>query len=840
MPAPTVVGTPTASWNATAGNTITIAKPAGVQDGDYLVAFLRAQSATATGDWTRSGWTHISVPFLANQSGPRLIGIYGLAVPSAAALTDTSFTFTYPGGGSRVIGTIVIVRGVSLSSPVVAASTPYGGASLGTTGAQVYSYANSAGANAIALALFSGELVAGNTNAITMGSSPATTVTTLYTNDTANDGTTGTTGSRTALTVVSYPGVTTLPEVTGSWPTIAAAGAVGVVLRAASVAPVAAFTYSTAGLGVSVDGSTSSDSDGTIASYAWNFGDSATATGVTASHTYGSDGTYTVTLTVTDNSGATHTTTHSVTVTGVSLAPTRVGYSILNTSTTNTLTLDPTIITGGAAVATGHWIIAAFGLLNTTTSITPPAGWTVIKAIGASAGTLRHAIFARMRQAGDTSYSFVVDVNGSVTSAALMWGAGADPDITHWTVGTTTGRTVDMHNTAVSLTTTYDHSLVLGFSFERTSAAEAGITSLTGANEWFYVPQNSTTHIQTIDVAYISDVTPAGATPSMEWVYPNTQALNGVALQVAIPAVPTIVGVTIGYPGVLRTSGGVNYNGKMFYWDGSTAHDFSGTLQNAFNPVTVTQFMTQTPWFAAHRGFSNSYPEESLYSYRGATDWGIKAIEVSVQYSSEGTPWCFHDATTTRTTGVTGTISAMTDAQIGALTNLGTTASRNPTQPARPTAKLVDVLNLYASTHVIIIEDKTYTHTAAMLDMMDSYGTSGRPATEIFIVKAGVTSGSWLWTMVAARGYHRWGYMFDNEMDTIADAASSGKVDMIGMDYASSDATLTNGINLCIANGVMPTGHIINSIAQRDRLLGLGMKGLMISNKDVIPPWYLP
>jgi len=839
VPAPTVVGTPTASWNATAGNTITIAKPAGVQDGDYLVAFLRAQSATATGDWTRSGWTHISVPFLANQSGPRLIGIYGLAVPSAAALTDTSFTFTYPGGGSRVIGTIVVVRGVNLSSPVVAMSTPYGGTAV-TGGAQVYGYTNSAGTNAIALALFSGELVQGNTNAITLGSSPATTVTTLFTNDTANDGTVGITGSRTALTAVSYPGVATLPDVTGTWPSITAAGAIGVVLRAASIAPVAAFTYSTAGLGISVDGSTSSDSDGTIASYAWNFGDSSSGTGVTTSHTYSADGTYTITLTVTDNSGTTHTTTHSVTVAGVSLAPTRVGYGVFNSFTSTTLTVSPTVISGGAAIATGHWMIASFGLLNTTTTITPPAGWTALKPLSASAGTLKHAVYARIRQAGDTSYDFALDANGNVSSAALMWGSGADPDISHWTVGATTGRTVDMHNTAVSLTTSYDHSLVLGLSFERTSAAEAGITSLTGANEWFYVPQNSTTHIQTIDVAYIADVTPVGATSVMEWIYPNTQALNGAALQIAIPPAPSSSTINVGYPAVLRTSGGVNYNGKMFYWDGSTAHDFSGTLQNAFKPVTVTQFMTQTPWFAAHRGFSNSYPEESLYSYRGATDWGIKAIEVSVQYSSEGTPWCFHDATTTRTTGVTGTISAMTDAQIGALTNLGTTASRNPTQPARPTAKLVDVLNIYAATHVIIIEDKTYTHTAAMLDMMDSYGTSGRPATEIFIVKAGVTSGSWLWTMVAARGYHRWGYMFDNEMDTIEAAASSGKVDMIGMDYASSDATLTNGINLCIANGVMPTGHIINSIAQRDRLLGLGMKGLMISNKDVVPPWYLP
>jgi phosphatidylinositol-3-phosphatase len=65
---------------------------------------------------------------------------------------------------------------------------------------------------------------------------------------------------------------------------------------------------------MSVDGSTSSDAEGPISSYAWNFGDTATGTGVTASHTYAAAGTYNVTLTVTDSGGLTGTATHAVTV----------------------------------------------------------------------------------------------------------------------------------------------------------------------------------------------------------------------------------------------------------------------------------------------------------------------------------------------------------------------------------------------------------------------------------------------------------------------------------------------------------------------------------------------
>ncbi|OIP44969.1 MAG: hypothetical protein AUK28_09025 [Desulfobacterales bacterium CG2_30_60_27] len=61
----------------------------------------------------------------------------------------------------------------------------------------------------------------------------------------------------------------------------------------------------TAPLVVGFNGSGSSDADGTIASYAWTFGDGSTGSGATPSHTYSAAGSYPVTLKVTDNQGAT-------------------------------------------------------------------------------------------------------------------------------------------------------------------------------------------------------------------------------------------------------------------------------------------------------------------------------------------------------------------------------------------------------------------------------------------------------------------------------------------------------------------------------------------------------
>lgn len=78
--------------------------------------------------------------------------------------------------------------------------------------------------------------------------------------------------------------------------------------------PVADFTPSCTQLACTVDASASDDPDGTISTYAWQFGDGSTGTGVTSSRTYAAAGTYTITLTVTDDDGATNTTTRSVTV----------------------------------------------------------------------------------------------------------------------------------------------------------------------------------------------------------------------------------------------------------------------------------------------------------------------------------------------------------------------------------------------------------------------------------------------------------------------------------------------------------------------------------------------
>lgn len=90
------------------------------------------------------------------------------------------------------------------------------------------------------------------------------------------------------------------------------------------------------GLAVGFSGSGSTDSDGTITGYAWNFGDGTTGTGATPSHTYAAAGTYVVTLVVTDNNGATGTTNRQVVLTPPgNVAPT----AAIGTPTISSLTV---------------------------------------------------------------------------------------------------------------------------------------------------------------------------------------------------------------------------------------------------------------------------------------------------------------------------------------------------------------------------------------------------------------------------------------------------------------------------------------------------------------------
>ncbi len=175
--------------------------------------------------------------------------------------------------------------------------------------------------------------------------------------------------------------------------------------------PVAAFTASCTYLTCSFNSGSSSDPDGSISSRQWTFGDSSTGSGATVAHPYDAAGPYSVTLTVTDNSGATGSVTHSVTVSAAPASP--IGLRGSDSASSN----------GGAAkvnvpssVQAGDTLLLLV-TLNGDSETPPPAGWTQI---GEESDDLVTRVFRRTADGSEAGQQVSVAVAGSQKSATTL------------------------------------------------------------------------------------------------------------------------------------------------------------------------------------------------------------------------------------------------------------------------------------------------------------------------------------------------------------------------------------------------------------------------------------
>lgn len=213
-----------------------------------------------------------------------------------------------------------------------------------------------------------------------------------------------------------------------------------------NAAPTATFTANATGLSVAVDASASSD-DGAVAGYAWDFGDGDHGTGRTASHSYAADGTYTITLTVTDDTGRTASTDRQVSV----AAPTTT--VIASDAFARTLAS-----TWGTADTGGPWTITSTTMFSVNGSqglVTIPAGGKGPVAYLASAtardvsmvtdfaidkvptgGAYSHSVLARM--SGTTTYYQLtarVNTNGSLQLYLSRLVSGVETQLKSVTLG---------------------------------------------------------------------------------------------------------------------------------------------------------------------------------------------------------------------------------------------------------------------------------------------------------------------------------------------------------------------------------------------------------------------
>ena len=137
----------------------------------------------------------------------------------------------------------------------------------------------------------------------------------------------------------------------------------------------------TAPLSVNFDASASTDPDGDTLSFAWDFGNGATAPGPLASHTYTVAGSFTASVTVSDGRGGMDTANVSITVSGASPPPGGVSWD----PRLSTLGLE--VIEANVPPGTWYWKLKT-AVFESDGEILPPPG-------GGSESNGTHAIYVK-------------------------------------------------------------------------------------------------------------------------------------------------------------------------------------------------------------------------------------------------------------------------------------------------------------------------------------------------------------------------------------------------------------------------------------------------------------
>jgi PKD repeat protein len=185
--------------------------------------------------------------------------------------------------------------------------------------------------------------------------------------------------------------------------------------------PTANFSFATSGLTATFT-DTSTDSGGTISAHAWIFGDGATSTATSPSHTYAAAGTYSVSETVTDSvNGNTSSKTASVTVATSGGTPT-ANFSFTTNGLTAAFTDSST--DSGGTISAHAW---TFGDGATSTATSPSHTY-------AASGTYSVSEKVTDSVNGTTNTKTAsVTVSGGITPVELVKNGGFESGATSWT-----------------------------------------------------------------------------------------------------------------------------------------------------------------------------------------------------------------------------------------------------------------------------------------------------------------------------------------------------------------------------------------------------------------------
>lgn len=185
--------------------------------------------------------------------------------------------------------------------------------------------------------------------------------------------------------------------------------------------PSAVFSAACSGLSCEFDGSASVDVDGELEAYEWDFGDGEVGTGVAPVHEYAAPGEYTVSLVVTDDRGGTGSASQVLNV----IDPDQIPVVALRDVTSSNSNTNNAQVQIPDTVQVGDVLLLVATLNSASTSVTGPAGWTLLQEASDSTVTATTAAWSRVAVAGDAGSSVSVPLS-AYTKTSLQLLAYAD------------------------------------------------------------------------------------------------------------------------------------------------------------------------------------------------------------------------------------------------------------------------------------------------------------------------------------------------------------------------------------------------------------------------------
>lgn len=474
------------------------------------------------------------------------------------------------------------------------------------------------------------------------------------------------------------------------------------------------------------------------------------------------------------------------------------------------------------------------------TSITAPSGWTRFgPALGQPnfpGSRLSGFYYYPIRSQADLDalphlITWQFSIAGSRVACVVARATGINLDdiedaaATSFTVGASNATSVAIGG----ITTVSANTLLVGAVYHHNSASTTSPSVgsfMTGFEPYKTADTGSTLANSGVALGF-DDLTSAGATGTRTATFSSAASASGgalVAFKAAAWVGPAPEGQTISYtsaPDTLTT-------GSLVYTLSTDTIAYPAEIRPIHRGyANVDNMLTHSPFYLAHRGGGAWWPEMSLQAYTQSVLWGAKALELSLQRTSDGVWFGLHDPTLDRTSGTSGFDAAdHTWAEIQAL-SITAAETTNPGQLTQPYMRFEEIMDAYYNTHVIFIDPKeAVTHASELLDMMDAL--PGTPTDRLVAKYYGPTP---VWANAArARGYKAWGYFYT--VNQAVFATYQGNYDFLGLEWNAAQSVWDDILSF----GKPVIGHVVTTSAQASTALTKGASGLMVSGVPAIIP----